>query len=627
MVRVDWGEVRNLAARLIYTNLLRVLNDQKAKTEQILMAAKPFLAVQFSPKVVKAVDANRLRSLMKRLRRSSPPRDWCNTIIAHAKLAWADRSEVIPFIFEEWSCPLVRFSLSGEIPFEDWIPIPNHLTAYDIRSPADLAQLTRSDAHIMFADCPRRGNFIRLWQAATHTIATGTLPAPIMPVNEEWCANAGALAASFRCRDISNSQVAIALRSARGDLDLPADFDRAGPAAKIRLIERIGAEHSSLIRFLNTGAQLNTLRQVQDSLRSVSVGIQCWASFCDLINCPYFPPRAENVLRRSTFFKPVGTFGNYLAHLPKACQLLQIPPTWMSCAVRGVAKGLENAQDLSLKFGNYMFKPLSRSLMNHEPLRTECGRLFYLSYVFILRLPSEALPARRAAAGASLLTRHPLPRQSVLGLRSMPDGQQCLVLKLRTRKHVRSGAVLFRPCFCSGAVLASAGICPIHDFWRIVVESYAQDSPLFPSLIKRNINRILKGALRSTHVDESESYTTHCFRRGASMELKRSGPTLAQVLKTVGWNSADYRSYLSFVEDEATNIRLILMDTDGISSEEEVDNNIGGQERASPSPPFEQDSSSISETSSEGEISSHGKGCEETIHGVSKNDGFHTGVS
>ena len=571
------------------------------------MAAKPFLAVQFSLKVVKAVDANRLRTLMKRLRRSSLPRDWCNTIIAHVKLAWADRSEAIPFIFEEWRCLLIRFSLSEEIPFEDWIPILNHLAAYDIRSPADLAQLSRSDAHILFADCPGRSNIASLWQAATHTLASRVPPSPILPVNEEWSTNAGALAASFRCRDINCSQVAVALRAAKADLDVPANFDLAGPAAKIRLLERSETGQASLLRFLNTGAQLNTLRQVQDSLRSVAAGVQCWASFCDLINTPYFPPLAENVLRWSTFFKPGGSFANYLAHLSKACQLLQIPPTWLTCAVRGVAKGLENAQDLSLKFENYMFKPLFRSLMNHESLNTEWGRLFYLAYVFILRLPSEALPARRAAAGDSLLSRHPLPHQAVLSLRSMPDGQQCLVLKLRTRKHVRSGAVLFRPCFCNGVVLASAGLCPIHDFWRVAIATNDLDSPLFPSLINRNINRVLKGTLRTMGVEDSECYSTHCFRRGASMELKRSGSTLAQVLKTVGWNSAAYRTYLSFVEDEATNIRLILMDSEGISSEEEEDNG-PSIEKADPISPYGgKSSSSISETSSEEEISLKGK--------------------
>ena len=74
------------------------------------------------------------------------------------------------------------------------------------------------------------------------------------------------------------------------------------------------------------------------------------------------------------------------------------------------------------------------------------------------------------------------------------------------------------------------------------------------------------------NIADADSYSTHAFRRGASMDLKCSGSTLAQVLKTVGWNSAAFRAYLSFVEDEEVNIRSILANFDGFeSSGEESD--------------------------------------------------------
>ena len=50
------------------------------------------------------------------------------------------------------------------------------------------------------------------------------------------------------------------------------------------------------------------------------------------------------------------------------------------------------------------------------------------------------------------------------------------------------------------------------------------------------------------------------------MELKRCDSALAQVLKTVGWNSATFRAYLCCVEDEAANTRLILMNRAGEES-------------------------------------------------------------
>ena len=286
------------------------------------------------------------------------------------------------------------------------------------------------------------------------------------------------------------------------------------------------------------------------------------------------PPTSTLILRWSTFFNPGRTFGGYVAHLSKACQLLNINLSWYNSAVRGVIHGLENAQDVSFKFENYIYKRLFRKILAHETFSSEFGRLCYLAYVFILRLPSEALPAHRASPAAELLRRSPLPIDSpvLIGSRFLPDGSERLVLKLRTRKATRGGAILMRPCFFEGGDLGGTGICPVHDFWPTVCASSLWGEPLFPTLRSRNINRILKGMLRSMNIADADSYSTHAFRRGASMELKCSGSTLAQVLKTVGWNSAAFRAYLSFVEDEEVNIRSILANFDGFeSSDEESD--------------------------------------------------------
>ena len=124
----------------------------------------------------------------------------------------------------------------------------------------------------------------------------------------EWASNASALAASFRPKDIEDSMVARSHKAALVDLDLPEKFRKLGPAAKIRPIAQLKTPVVGLNRFLNTGAQLNTIRQVQDSLMSVAAGIQRWASFCDLINCPYFPPLTINVLKWSALFNQGRTF-------------------------------------------------------------------------------------------------------------------------------------------------------------------------------------------------------------------------------------------------------------------------------------------------------------------------------
>ena len=79
--------------------------------------------------------------------------------------------------------------------------------------------------------------------------------------------------------------------------------------------------------------------------------------------------------------------------------------------------------------------------------------------------------------------------------------------------------------------------------------------------------------IRSMEVDDAGKFPTHAFRRGACMELKRSASSFAEVLKTVGWNSAASRPYLSFAEEEAANIRLIL----AFESDDSADEDFGGR--------------------------------------------------
>ena len=568
-ITLDYTEIHILAGRLIYQDVLRAVNDRLSKPDQMIRAIKPFFAVQFSREVVRGIDGYRLKVLVSRLKNSALPGEWYARILAHIKLAWADESIAIPFAFEDWRRLLVRFDFDNAQEFQDWIPLLNHLAAFGIHSPDEFSAWSRFDVTALAASAPTPLLVTKLWQASC--IAYSGDSEDYTCLVPEWFANAPLLAQSFRTKNLEDSFVARSHVAATDDLALPDAFAKAGPAARIKLMSANKPDHGALTRFLNTGAQLNTLRQVQCSLRSVAAGVQCWASFCDLYNTAYFPPKTHNVLRWSSFFHPGKTFSLYLAHLGKACQLLNISLSWWTEAVKGVAKGLENAYDASLLFENYIFKQLFRSLIAHETLQSESGRLFYLAYVFILRLPSEALPAVRAPPNALLLNRSRLPFQSALGLRELPNGEQRLVLKLKTRKHVRGGAVLMRPCFCDSDTLASRGICPIHDFWRVILTETASGQQLFPSLIKRNINRILKGTLKTMNVEDAHSYSTHAFRRGASMELKRTDSTLAQVLKTVGWNSGTYRAYLSFVEDEEVNIRLILMNKTGteVSSDEE----------------------------------------------------------
>ena len=219
-----------------------------------------------------------------------------------------------------------------------------------------------------------------------------------------------------------------------------------GPAAKIRKLAE-SPHTSDVSNFLRTGAQLNMIRQVQDSLSSVVAGIQRYGEFCDLLDVPYFPPSADVVLRRSAGFSPGRTFGMYVSHLNMARQLIGFPSDWRDSAFAGSIKGLENAMDMSLRFDNYMNLTPFRRVMAAETTHTDFGKSMYLSFLFALRAPSEALPAQRAPVAARLDSEIPQSEKAPIGLRELSDGLIGGALKLSKRMNFRRSVPLMRPCF------------------------------------------------------------------------------------------------------------------------------------------------------------------------------------
>ena len=104
--------------------------------------------------------------------------------------------------------------------------------------------------------------------------------------------------------------------------------------------------------------------------------------------------------------------------------------------------------DLSLKFDNYMNLTLFRRVMTAETLGADFGKFTYPSILFVLRGPSEALPAQRAPLTARLDSKILQAEKPLLGLRKLSDGSTRLILKLSKTKNSRGSVPLMRPCFC-----------------------------------------------------------------------------------------------------------------------------------------------------------------------------------
>jgi len=125
--------------------------------------------------------------------------------------------------------------------------------------------------------------------------------------------------------------------------------------------------------------------------------------------------------------------------------------------------------------------------------------LWLVSYVFLLRMPSEALPmARGGEAGDEDV-------QSVLCLR-----KGILYLKLKRRKNRPRGSLLSRACTCA----ASERLCPIHVLWHGFFKDLPVGAQPWAEVSPGDARREIRSVLEVLQVHDAEKYGTHDFRRG-----------------------------------------------------------------------------------------------------------------
>ena len=171
------------------------------------------------------------------------------------------------------------------------------------------------------------------------------------------------------------------------------------------------------------------------------------------------------------------------------------------------------------------------------------GLLFLLTYCFLLRLPSEALPA---VAGPDVAC---YGHQSTLCL----EGDE-LVLYLKRRKNKPNGSRLVRACWCR----QSSVTCPVH----VIGKALRPGLPLFQGITPHLALVKLRECLVALTTPSAGDYRTHDLRRGHALDLQcsgelcvvhslrerpcrcTSGASLAVILQAGEWSSPAFLSYL-----------------------------------------------------------------------------------
>ena len=166
------------------------------------------------------------------------------------------------------------------------------------------------------------------------------------------------------------------------------------------------------------------------------------------------------------------------------------------------------------------------------------------SFLFTIRLPSEAIPPTRELPIDPVLSEYAPSSPSVVGLRGFLCEHR-LSPKLASRKNERSLFMATMPCFCGPNVRIPEQNCPTRQFRTAVSPHTQPGAPLAPAIRSKNKTRIVLNAISNLNVGGDARYSAHCFRRGAATAPLNSGATLSQIMKTGRRSPDSFRAYLA----------------------------------------------------------------------------------
>ena len=181
--------------------------------------------------------------------------------------------------------------------------------------------------------------------------------------------------------------------------------------------------------------------------------------------------------------------------------------------------------------------------------------LYLLAYTFLLRLPSEALPAVCGNIGMA----DSGCEQAVVYL----DGD-VLCLRLKCRKNKQEGSLLKRECWCNSC----PATCPVHRLWPYLLSCGLGQKP-FAGITPANALTRLRCCLTELRIPEARYYRTHDFRRGHAQDMVEQGRKLCEILAAGEWRSPAFMCYMDQCELERAAVTEAHCDES--SSEDEID--------------------------------------------------------
>jgi hypothetical protein len=171
--------------------------------------------------------------------------------------------------------------------------------------------------------------------------------------------------------------------------------------------------------------------------------------------------------------------------------------------------------------------------------------LYLTADVFMLRVPSELLPAVTGSPGGA---DGPLLEGAHCCIAVGASGEE-LVLRLARRKNRQQGSVLRRACMCSG----KPTLCPVHVLgpW---VSGHPPLSTPFAGVTAACAREDLKSRLFRKDIDHANFYWLHDLRRSHPQDMVDNGGRLCDILRAGEWTSPAFTSYLNLEAVETAGV-------------------------------------------------------------------------
>ena len=297
------------------------------------------------------------------------------------------------------------------------------------------------------------------------------------------------------------------------------------------------------------------------SFGSWRAAVRAWMAFAqrrlNKDGCSALPPSADEMCLFALEFRNPRTFGNYVAQLKKACQMLGRDASAFSHpSVRGARKAIGKRHPVRRPLKPFVMLSHLPTMLDFVSTDSAMRALFLVSWGFALRVPSEALMIERGDPSAfkdfafsDQDLRRPIARVVIF------FSDDSATLHFSRRKHRDGPTVAVRNCWCAH----SQATCIVHAA-RSFFEGICVGSPAFPHMrridgsgvvsIAVPVQRAIKAAARHAGAPSAASFTSKAFRRGHAETKRRCNGRLCEILRGADWSSRAFKEYLDMHQHE-----------------------------------------------------------------------------